>query len=381
MSLNTGLDRRTFIQSCAVAGAYSTTALAAPQYRIVSNFSPIPGQGMPGKYPGQVVDIHSEKSVDVATEKIHPGTVREMMTRGMQELTGEKNLQDAWAHFIQKDDVVGIKVNCVGRPHVISSPEVVAEVVRNVHQQGVPLENICIYERFEDQMDECHYPNVVPQGVKYFGAEKARGSNLSYDPSMYVEVNFFDEEDTRSNIIRPVAQSFTKIINIPNIKDHGASGITGCLKNIAYGSFSNVARSHSGSLTHTRTFIGTLAASEPVRSRTVLQIVDGIKGVWHGGPFAEISEFRFFPKQMMFGTDPVALDRMILDIVDDYRKSKGAVSVRDRDPKYLRTASSPKGLNPNLNPFVREPEHIDYAAGLGLGIGDLQKIRIKRIDL
>lgn len=379
--MNHYLNRRTFLQSCAVAGAISTAALAEPKYQVVSNFHPVPGQGMPGKYPGKVVDVHSEKSVNVANEIIDPEIVRKMMSEGMLALTGEKKLKDAWSHFIRKDDVVGIKVNCVGRPHVISSPEVVAEVVRNVHSLGVPLHNICIYERFGDQMNECHYPKTVPQGVKYFGAENVRGNHSAYDPSMYVEVDFFDEENTRSNIIRPVARSFTKIINIPNIKDHGASGITGCLKNIAYGSFSNVARSHSGTVTHTRTFIGTLAASEPVRSRTVLQIVDGVKGVWHGGPFAEIKEFRFFPRQMMFGTDPVAIDRLILDIVDDYRKSKGAVSVRDRDPKYLRTDQSPKGPNPNLNPFVREPGHIDYAASLGLGVVERNQIQINRIDL
>ena len=44
--------------------------------------------------------------------------------------------------------------------------------------------------------------------------------------------------------MRLVSERFTKIINVPNMKDHGAPGVTGCLKNIAYGNFSNVARSH-----------------------------------------------------------------------------------------------------------------------------------------
>lgn len=375
------LNRRTFLQSCAAASAATAAPAADPTYKVVSSYQPISGAGMPGAYPGQVVATHSNKSVDEATEQIDSGVVKEMMARGMLALTGEKNLREAWGRFIQKDDVVGIKVNCVGRPHVVSSPEVVAEVVRNVNALGVPLNNIHIYERFENQMDECNYPRLVPKGVQYFGAEKERGSNLSYDPAMYVEVDFFGEDDTRSNAIRLVSRTLTKIINIPNIKDHGASGVTGCLKNIAYGSFSNVARSHHGSVTHTRTFIGTLAASEPVRSRTVLQIVDGVKGVWHGGPFAGNKDFRFLPKQMMFGTDPVALDRLILDVVDDYRKSKGAISVWDRDPKYLRTPSSPKTPNPNLNPYVREPGHIEYASTLGLGVYDLKRIRVNRIEL
>jgi len=336
---------------------------------------------MPGAYPGQVIAVHSPKCVDDATERIQPDVVREMMTRGMLTLTGASNLRDAWSRFITKDDVVGIKVNCVGRPHVVSSPEVVSEVVRNVTAIGVPLERIHVYERFESQMQEAGYERAVPKGVQYFGAERDRGTNLSYDPAMYVEVDFFGEEDTRSNVIRLVSRDLTKIINIPNIKDHAASGVTGCLKNIAYGSFSNVARSHKSGVTHTRTFIGTLAASEPVRSRTVLQIMDGTKGVWHGGPFADNKEFRFLPKQMMFGTDPVAIDRLALDIVDAQRKAKGAISVWDRDPKYLRTRDTPKEPNPNVNAYIREPGHIEYASRLGLGVYDLQRIRIKRIDL
>ena len=35
------------------------------------------------------------------------------------------------------------------------------------------------------------------------------------------------------------------------MKDHGATGVTGCLKNIAYGSFSNVARTHHKGVSHT----------------------------------------------------------------------------------------------------------------------------------
>ena len=67
---------------------------------------------------------------------------------------------------------------------------------------------------------------------------------LGFDPGVYVEANFFGEDDTRSFLLRMVTEQFTKIINVPNMKDHGASGVTGCLKNIAYGEFNNVARSH-----------------------------------------------------------------------------------------------------------------------------------------
>ncbi len=144
----------------------------------------------------------------------------------------------------------------------MSSPEVVADVVRNLMMVGIPAQKIWVYERFPDQMASVRYDKFVPDGVNVDGIEKSRSSILGYDPATYVEVDFFGEDDTRSMLVRHVSQRFTKIINIPNMKDHGASGVTGCLKNIAYGDFSNVARSHQFSKTNTLSFIGTLATVE-----------------------------------------------------------------------------------------------------------------------
>jgi len=152
------------------------------------------------------------------------------------------------------------------------------------------------------------------------------------------------------------------------------------LKNIAYGNFSNVARSHSGTVTNTYSFIGTLALVEPLRSRTVLQVMDGLRGVWHGGPFSPNRKFRFYPKRMLVGTDPVAIDRLLLDIVDDKRKAERAVSVWDRSTKYL---GKPDDFvkDPNVNAFVREPGHIEYAGGLGLGVYQLDQIKVTSIEV
>jgi hypothetical protein len=141
-----------------------------------------------------------------------------------------------------------------------------------------------------------------------------------------------------------------------------------------------VARSHAGSVTNTYSFIGTLACVEPLRSRTVLQIMDGLRGVWHGGPFLLDRKFIFYPKRMLFGTDPVALDRLLLDIIDDKRKAEHAASIWDRSAKYL----NPKGdhaHDPNVNQFVREPGHIEYAAQLGLGVYDLAKIKVTSVEI
>jgi uncharacterized protein (DUF362 family) len=370
------MERRTFLAMPAAAAALPDT----PKYRVVSAFQPKPHPGMPGPYPGSVVSVKAETSIDPETEKVDPTVVAEMVRRGMTALTGEPTARDAWRKFFTPSDVIGIKVNCSGAPGICSHPQVVAEIVRNLVSVDVKPAQIYIYERFKNQMDTVRYDRYVPGGVNVVAVENTRSQMSNYDPRTYVEVDFFGEEDTRSNLVRLVSERFTKIVNVPNMKDHGAAGVTGCLKNIAYGDFSNVARSHRNEKTNTFSFIGTLATVEPLRSITTLQIMDGLRGVWHGGPFSPTRKFRFYPKQMMFGTDPVAMDRLLLDVIDNKRKAEGATSVWDRSPANVKPGRGYSD-NPSIQRFIREPGHIEYCSKLGLGVYDRGKIQLKEIQL
>jgi uncharacterized protein (DUF362 family) len=369
------MQRRAFLQWTAAApAAFASVTSDVPTYKSVSGYQPHAYKG----FPATVVSVHSPKSIDEATEKVDPQTVHQMIERGMTALTGESNSASAWKRFFSPSDVVGIKVNCSGAPKIMSHPVVVAEIVRNLVTIGVKPDQIYIYERFPDQLESVNYPKYLDQKVNIYAVETSRGSVRNYDPNTYVEVNFFGEEDTRSHIVRLVTEKFTKIINVPNMKDHGAAGVTGCLKNIAYGNFSNVARSHANEKTNTKTFIGTLASMEPLKSKTVLNIMDGLKGVWHGGPFVLNPKFTFFPKRMMFGTDMVSMDRMLIPIIEDKRKAENARSVFDRSRDQIITSRS---NDPNKNQFIREPGHIEYAGGLGLGEYDIKKIRVKEFEV
>ena len=361
------MQRRTLLQLPAVLLA----KVPEQKYRVVSPYKS-GDSGAPGRWPGRVVTVHSASCVDERSNTVNQESVNGMIAEGMRSLGGTKDARETWAGLFGLSDSVGIKVNCSGAPQVCSRPEVVGEIVRNLTGIGLKPENIWIYERFGDQLESVHYDRYVPSSVNIVAVETPRRSILGYDPNVYVETDFFGEEDTRSNLVRLVSERFDKIINVPNMKDHGAAGVTGCLKNIAYGNFSNVARSHYREKTNTKTFIGTLANVEPLRSKTVLHIMDGLRGVWHGGPFVRDERFTFFPKQMKFGTDPVAMDRLLLDVIEEKRSAEQAVSVWDRDPKYI---GATRELDPNRNPFIREPGHIGFAGSLGLGVYERKAIQ------
>jgi len=371
------VDRRTFLQ-IAAASPLLASEPAIPNYRIVSRYPKPAHPAMPGPYRGHAVRVRSAHSIDAASGVENASVVRQMLSAGVRALTRETKDRDAWSHFISSSDIVGIKVNCSGAPNIMSSPEVVAGIVENVMAAGVPAPHIYVYERFLGQLRSVHYDRHVAPGVNIQAVETSRGSIAGYDPDTYVEADFFGEDDTRSNMVRLVSQTFTKIINVPNMKEHQAAGVTGCLKNIAYGNFSNVSRSHRDSVSNTYSFIGTLASVEPIPAKTVLNVMDGLRGVWHGGPFSYDPKFRFYPKQILFGTDPVALDRLLIDVIEEKRKQEHAPSIFDRSPAHIRESG---GLDPNFNHFVREPRHIEYASKLGLGVYDLARIQLKEIDL
>ncbi|HYT76288.1 MAG TPA: DUF362 domain-containing protein [Vicinamibacterales bacterium] len=392
------MDRRAFVRLLAGASANAAASLdlaatprsrttfqirpGPPALRVVSRYARAASPGMPGPYPGRVVSVASAACVDTSTGAANAEAVREMMARGMRTLTGAGTTADAWRRFFEPTDRVGIKVNCGGYPYCVSAHEIVAEAVRQLAGIGVPLSQIYLYERFQNQLDEVNYAPYVPKGVSIVAAERANQyvDDSGYDPATYLEADFFGEDDTRSNMMRLVSQRLTKIINVPNMKDHGATGVTGCLKNIAYGSFSNVARTHQRGISHTYSVVGTLAAIEPLRSRAVLQIMDGLRGVWHGGPFARTTRYVFYPRQIMFGTDPVAIDRLLLDIIEKERRARGAISIWDRSPGSLNIDDArARDEDPNVNIIIREPGHVEYASTLGLGVYDRARIAVEEV--
>jgi hypothetical protein len=177
------------------------------------------------------------------------------------------------------------------------------------------------------------------------------------------------------------ANRVTKIINVPTTKDHSAAGVTGCLKNLGYGTFNNVARSHRAPYSFTNPLIGLMCSAEPLRSKSVLHIMDGMRLVWHGGPLTQVQDFIEQVGALYIGTDPVALDTVELEAIESMRRRKGAPSIWEHDPKSITTNSKEFYHDSSKNLFYRQPGHIAAAGKLGLGVSDLQQIVHRRVQV
>jgi uncharacterized protein (DUF362 family) len=178
-----------------------------------------------------------------------------------------------------------------------------------------------------------------------------------------------------------VANGVDKIINVPTLKDHSASGVTGCLKNVGYGTFNNVARSHKAPISFTNPLIGVMCTVEPLRSKVVLNIMDGMRMVWHGGPLTQNQDFIYQSGVLLMSTDPVAMDTIELEAIDKKRREEKAPSVWEHDPKSITADSRLFYEDAGKNLFYRQPGHIAAAGKLGLGVSDLKQIDHRKVQM
>jgi hypothetical protein len=329
---------------------------------------------MPGLFPGQVVQVNHENSI--SENKINYDAVYDMVSRGLLQLTGESLLKNAWLKFVKPNEKVGLKVNPVAGPTLTTSTEITQVIINQLIESGIPKENILIWDRREEQLFEAGFTNEKFPGIKIIGTERGENGSM-YDENgiLYGErmidqewyywadceekydsatIPYMVNEGKYSYFSKIATQMVDKIINVPILKNAGSS-VTLCLKNLAYGVTTNTGRLHKQLWAETTAEVN---AFPPLRDKVVLNIVDGIKGCFNGGPGANPQFFTEY-KTVLIGTDPVAVDRIGYDIV-----------IKKRIEENIQKEDNPRGRI-----------FMELAEKLGLGTADIEKIQLQKIDL
>jgi hypothetical protein len=144
---------------------------------------------------------------------------------------------------------------------------------------------------------------------------------------------------------------------------------------MSHGLVNNVFRSHSNPQgCALNVFIPTVVSHPVIRRKCVLHIMDGMRGVWEGGPFGNNPEWLWDHQALLFATDPVAMDHVEWDILDAKRKQMkvpgvGAVGRLAADPfKH-------EGYD------IRQPQYIALAGQAGLGNFDYKSPNGRRFSI
>lgn len=335
---------------------------------------------LPGPFPGRVVKVTDPKALvgDVVDAK----AVREMVEEGIAALTG-KSLRKSFRLLFTPDDVIGLKVNPVGAPLISTRPEVVEAVVRWLVDNRVPRRNIVIWDRFEEMLPEAGFTPQRFPGVRIVGMQRmaeegqsfrdASGQHISAanfdskavylargvvgkgvrgykDDEFYLNQHVFAGEE--SYFGRLVTQELTKIVNLAAYKNTG-NGISMATKNVGYAAICNTGRLHQPLFFKVCTEV---LAAPCVREKLVLNITDGLRGQYDGGPDKN-EQFVYANNALYFATDPFALDMVCHRELVAVRKARGVT----------------------VNEHPRFVEYLHYAEKLGLGVVAPERLRLVEV--
>lgn len=390
-------DRREFFRmlgagALAAAGAVSASGPVlgqakeppsiAPVETNIQDFMKVPKgpHSIPGPFPGKVVQVTDVKvlSQDAIVEKV----VGEMVEKGVVGLTG-KDMKSSFNLFFKRDDVVGIKVNPVGPPLINTKHETVKAVIRWLTDNGIPPERVVVWDRFDEMLKGAgftkeKYPSVGIEALQmidesgdkwkdkdglhlsrdrfdmdaFYFAKGVLGKGVQgyKDDNSYLNQHVFDGE--YSYFGKLVTRRLTKIINISAFKNTG-NGISMATKNLGYGAVCNTGRLHAPLFFRVCTEV---LAAPWVRDKLVLNITDGIRGQYDGGPMLN-AQFVYPYHSLFFGTDPFAMDMVCHRLLLEKRKSAGVP----------------------VNESPRFTEYLYQAQRLGLGVADPQKIQFSQV--
>ena len=363
-------------------------------------------------------------------QKYNPETVHRAFLAGLRELTGENKLESAWSSIFTPDDVVGIKINCLGAPKISSSLVSINEVIVGLKSAGVKENNIIIWDRLDREFKRTSLKlNKSSKGVQVRGTsaqwegvvpwvegydrdvylsledgtlKKFReliNNNLTENGThrdifnsvtwlwmlvqqgnekaqkyrdeirrLYMDYNdregikriteevadeFNDvtiEDEEKSCFSEIVTKDITKLINIAVLKHNEDSGITWALKNIALGVTTNKVRFHIDYCTRS---IAEILNFPCLKDKMVLHIGEAAKISTVSVLGAQLA----FDNRIFFSADPVAMDRIGLDILEQRRLEQKLDSIRD-----IST-------------------HIAACAKKGLGTDDVKKIDMRELKV
>jgi len=290
--------------------------------------------GTPGKTKARYFDY------------INEDVVAQMLDQGLRELTDMGSASDAWGSLLpnlQEGDRVTIKMN-------MNNASFDPQVTTNRMDQTIPLVNV-ILDNLVEELGLSEEDITILDASRWFHPEIMKGR------CRFKHVQWVDETD-KERWDQNESVTFTKddpapggdfwmpkaytqadhIINLFLMKSHGC-GITGAMKN-HFGSIPSPRNLHDGM--GDKSYIADVCNTPSIRNKVRLNIADALFANWHNNVWAPRPWITFpedSPNSLIFGTDPVALDSVMLDHIMEEIKAQG-----DNAPDWLKENSQKHGF-------------------------------------
>ena len=290
--------------------------------------------------------------------QLNEDAVSELLDQAMMKLTGRASAKEAWRDIVLPDDIVGIKINPLAGPELSTHSIIVDKIVEGLYGAGVLRKQIIIWDRFEAHLLNAGYPIKQDEtDVRTFASDT---EGIGYDDEVFYEsekdsVARRENESTRSRYSRIVTQQVDVLINVPVLKHHAMAGVSGCLKNLAFGSVDNTRRFHGKPL-YCNPAIAEILEHKVLKEKLVLNIVDGLVASFDRGPTYH-AESAWNYGGLFISTDPVILDVLVLQTVNQKREEM------------------------ELDSVSKLANHISSASKLDLGTNTLDQADLRQVEV
>lgn len=333
-----GISRRNFIKATSLSAA---------------------GLSFLGAFPANIKNLITQESSRIKSRIVlvkNPNVINqdgivdaslliEMLERAIMKYSDAKSASEFWRNNFNKNESIGLKVNTLGLNSIAGTTltnhfdAFTNAIINSFSKAGIKEDRFIIWDRSEEELISAGYKIQKENGkTRILGCVETRRGDGGFG---YTEEEYpVGEKKTR--LTKILTEMCDSIINIPLIKDHGTAGFTGALKN-HYGTINNAREFHSNNCTSPG--IPEVNTIPIIKKKQKLIITNALSCVFNGGPRWD-RKFMWNYGGILIGTDPVAIDTVMFNILNGKRKLEGMSPISENVAKHIRL-SQELGLGTN----------------------------------
>jgi len=317
-----------------------------------SDTAPQGSGGATGQAAGNTTALPTRTRVVIVRSRkaLHSGydadlsVLATMLTEGLRALLGPHDPATVLARLLGTDGVIGLKVNCLAGRQAATHVELVHVLSQRLQAAGIRPTRQVVFDKAGADLVAAGFD--LGQGRLYL----CQGNDaLGYEEEPTLMPS------SASRLPRLLTEKVTTLINLPVLKQHMLAGITGALKN-HFGCIDNPNKMH---IAGCDPYIAEVNALPAIRSKQRLIVMDALRPVIDMGPSYQPGLAEPY-HGLLLGTDPVAIDTVGIEILDELRRGR----------KLPPLAATSPG-----------PVHVQTAARMGLGIAERSRIEILRLEV
>ena len=252
-----------------------------------------------------------------------PESVKDLLEKSLELFSG-KSASEYFRENFKSGEKISLKVNCLSGKSMSTHTGLTYAVADLLISAGIRPEDITIWDRSDRDLQNAGYQLNRGKGVQVIGVDRSGYMRelIAHNSIGSFFANVLHESD--------------KIINLPVLKDHGIVGVTLGMKNF----FGGIHNPHKYHLNAGDPYVADLYSHPLIKDKVALTIIDGITGQYEGGP-PPMPQWQWNFGGLVIGSDPAAVDRVGLDIIEAQRAEQGITPLADtgRFPHYLKTAA------------------------------------------